>query len=105
MRIHITVKQIGLAGLVVLSVWLLAMLFWRPSLAQTPQGPAVMFEKRCYSCHNIGSGDKKGPDLKGVTDRRARDWLHEYIETPAAFYRKGDPTAVELFKKFSPEVM
>jgi mono/diheme cytochrome c family protein len=105
MRIHITVKQIGLAGLAGLSAWLLAMLFSRAASAQTPQGPAVSFEKRCYSCHNIGSGDKKGPDLKGVTDRRTREWLREFTQSPAAMNRKGDQAAAELFKKFSPEVM
>ncbi len=102
MKIHTTVKRIGLA---VLSVWLPAMSLSHAASAQTPQGPAVMFEKRCYSCHNIGSGDKKGPDLKGVTDRRTRDWLHEYILAPAAMNRKGDQAAAELFKKFAPEVM
>lgn len=105
MRIHLTRQPIAL------SLWLLTVLFSQVARAQTaplaaaPAGPAVSFEKRCYSCHNIGSGNKKGPDLNGVTDRRTRDWLHEYIETPAAFYRKGDPTAVELFTKFAPEVM
>jgi mono/diheme cytochrome c family protein len=64
-----------------------------------------LFEKSCYSCHNIGSGDKKGPDLKGATTRRTREWLHEYIETPAALNRKGDPAASELFRKYAPEVM
>ena len=73
--------------------------------AQAPSAGAVLFEKRCYSCHNIGSGDKKGPDLKGVTDRRTKEWLHEFIETPAAINRKGDPAATELFKKFAPEIM
>ncbi len=86
---------------------LLLALLCAAAQAQTPspQGPAVMFEKRCYSCHNIGGGDKIGPDLKGVTDRRTRDWLHGYIASPATFYRQGDPAAIELFKKFSPAIM
>ncbi|HLG14730.1 MAG TPA: cytochrome c [Blastocatellia bacterium] len=75
------------------------------ALAQAPSPAATMFEKRCYSCHNIGSGVKKGPDLKGVTDRRTKEWLHEFIETPAALNRNGDPAATDLFKKFAPEVM
>jgi mono/diheme cytochrome c family protein len=73
-----------------------------------PPGPspaATLFEKSCYSCHNIGGGDKKGPDLKGVTARRTREWLHQYIATPAAMSRNGDPAAAALFKKFAPEVM
>ncbi|RMG50560.1 MAG: hypothetical protein D6723_12100 [Acidobacteria bacterium] len=72
---------------------------------QAPSPGATLFEKRCYSCHNIGSGDKKGPDLKGVTLRRSRDWLHEYIKSPAAMNRRGDPEARALFEKFAPEVM
>jgi mono/diheme cytochrome c family protein len=86
----------------------LPLLLWLPCSAYAqsqPQGAAISFEKRCYSCHNIGSGNRKGPDLKGVTDRRSREWLHEFIPSPAAMNRKGDQAAAELFKKFSPEVM
>jgi mono/diheme cytochrome c family protein len=75
-----------------------------PAARAQSQG-ATVFEKSCYSCHNIGGGDKKGPDLKGVTARRQREWLHEFIETPAAINRSGDPAARELFKKYAPEVM
>ncbi|MCI0486346.1 MAG: cytochrome c [Blastocatellia bacterium] len=75
-----------------------------PASAQS-QAAADMFEKRCYSCHNIGGGDKKGPDLKGVTGRQRTAWLHEFIKSPAALNRKGDPAAADLFKKFAPEVM
>jgi mono/diheme cytochrome c family protein len=76
-----------------------------PTWAQTAPAGAMTFEKSCYSCHNIGGGDKKGPDLKGVLDRRSREWLHEFIETPAAINRQGDPYANALFKKFAPEIM
>ena len=31
-----------------------------PGAAPAATGPAAMFEKQCYSCHNIGSGDKQG---------------------------------------------
>ncbi|MDQ5843690.1 MAG: c-type cytochrome [Acidobacteriota bacterium] len=72
--------------------------------AQSAEGQAL-FESKCYSCHNIGSGDKQGPDLKGVTTRRTKDWLHEFINTPAAVNAKGDPVARELFSKFPATVM
>jgi mono/diheme cytochrome c family protein len=77
------------------------------AIGQTQQASpaATLFEKSCYSCHNIGGGDKKGPDLKGVTTRRSREWLQRYISTPATLNRNGDPDAVALFKKFAPEVM
>lgn len=78
-----------------------------PSFAQgeAANPAATLFEKQCYSCHNIGGGDKKGPDLKGLGQRRTREWLHRYIPTPKALKDAGDPTAVQLFKKYAPEEM
>ena len=63
-----------------------------------------VFETKCYSCHNIGGGDKQGPDLKGVTELRSKEWLEEYIKSPTAMSKK-DADAAELFKKYSPEIM
>lgn len=73
--------------------------------AQSAAEGQTLFETRCYSCHNIGSGDKQGPDLKGVTTRRPKDWLHMFVNTPAAMNAKGDPTARQLFSKFPSTVM
>jgi mono/diheme cytochrome c family protein len=90
---------------------LVSLLAVRPALAQgeagkaAAGGAAALFEKMCYSCHNIGGGDKKGPDLKDVTQRRKREWLHQFIPTPKARKNAGDATAVELFKKYAPEEM
>ncbi len=65
---------------------------------------AKLFETRCYSCHNIGGGDKQGPDLKGVTERQSREWIEEFVKSPSAM-RSKDPVAAELFKRFSPTIM
>ncbi|HMM79457.1 MAG TPA: cytochrome c [Pyrinomonadaceae bacterium] len=65
---------------------------------------AKLFETRCYSCHNIGGGDKQGPDLKGVTERQSPDWIAEFVKSPTAMSRK-DPVAAELFKKYAPTIM
>ena len=73
--------------------------------AQSTQEGQSLFGTKCYSCHNIGSGDKQGPDLKGATTRRSKDWLHEFINAPANMNSKNDPAATELFKKFNPTVM
>ncbi|MBI3948212.1 MAG: cytochrome c [Armatimonadetes bacterium] len=73
--------------------------------APAPSGPAALFEKQCYSCHNIGGGDKKGPDLMGVTGRRTREWLHRFILSPLDAKRAGDRVAVDLFRKYAPEEM
>ena len=73
--------------------------------AQSTAEGEAQFSGKCYSCHNIGSGDKTGPDLKGVTTRRTKDWLHGYILSPATMKDKGDPVAVDLFKKFPATLM
>ena len=93
--------------LIVLAALVVAPLTISSGQTQTSQASpaATLFEKSCYSCHNIGGGDKKGPDLKGVTTRRTREWLHQYVGTPAAMNRNGDPDAVALFRKYAPEVM
>ena len=70
----------------------------------TPEGQAL-FGARCFSCHNIGGGDKTGPDLRGVTTRRTKEWLQEYIQTPTAVKDKGDPVAADLFRKFPATIM
>jgi mono/diheme cytochrome c family protein len=43
--------------------------------------------------------------LKGITTRRTKEWLQEFINTPAAMNAKGDPVAKQLFAQFSPTVM
>lgn len=65
---------------------------------------AKAFESKCFSCHNIGGGDKQGPDLKGITDRRSVEWIEEFTKSPTAMSKK-DADAAELFKKFAPEIM
>jgi len=78
------------------------------ALAQGQQaggGAETTFEKLCYSCHNIGGGDKKGPDLMGLLERRDRAWIHKFVPAPKAMKNAGDPEAVKLFAKYAPEEM
>jgi len=67
--------------------------------------PAGLFGTKCASCHTYGKGDKVGPDLKGVTDRRSRVWLTAWIRSSERVIKRGDPTAVALFNKFKQERM
>jgi cytochrome c len=61
---------------------------------------AAAFELRCGACHSVGQGDVVGPDLKGVTERRANGWLHSFIRSSQSVIRAGDRTAVALFQKY-----
>src|ERR1035437_1852712 len=64
--------------------------------AQSAAEGQALFGTKCFSCHNSGGADKTGQDLKGVTTRRTKDWLHEYIQPPATVKDKGDPVAADL---------
>jgi protein SCO1/2 len=65
----------------------------------------AMFKKACAGCHTIGVGDRAGPDLRGVTERRDRAWLTSFIKSPSAMRAKHDPLAMELMDKYKPVVM
>jgi protein SCO1 len=59
-----------------------------------------LFQNGCSACHTIGKGDKVGPDLLGVTERRDREWLTRYILVPDEMLAANDPIATTLFKKY-----
>src|SRR6476661_7814509 len=54
-----------------------------------------VFNSRCTACHTFGKGVKVGPDLKGVTARRQRPWLQQFIRGSSKVIASGDPTATE----------
>jgi cytochrome c2 len=66
---------------------------------------AAIFGKRCTACHTYGKGIKVGPDLKGVNDRRKRDWLLKFVHASSEVIKSGDPTATALFAEFKQQRM
>jgi protein SCO1/2 len=71
-------------------------------LAMGTQPGQAMFKKICAPCHTIGVGDRVGPDLRGVTERRDPVWLTRYLRSPSAMLAQNDPVAVALAEKFAP---
>jgi len=69
------------------------------SALEPPYGEKV-FNQKCSGCHTVGGGDKIGPDLKGVIDRRGEDWVFSYIENPEKMKEGEDPIALELDAKW-----
>jgi protein SCO1/2 len=59
-----------------------------------------LFQSRCQACHTIGGGDRIGPDLMGVTQRREHAWLARYLAEPEKMLAERDPVATGLFKKY-----
>jgi mono/diheme cytochrome c family protein len=60
------------------------------------QEAAEFFGQNCVSCHTIGGGRLTGPDLKNVLERKEREWLVEFLQSPQAMLDKGDPYALKL---------
>ena len=81
------------------------------SVAEPPSAPegAVeakrIFSQRCEACHSYGKGPKVGPDLKGVTARRERNWLLGFIRSSQTVIKGGDPVARQLFAQFNEQRM
>jgi len=73
-----------------------------PELTTLAQQGEALFHQRCAACHSLGGGDRPtGPDLAGVTERRDRQWLVDFIADPAAVIAGGDPIAAELLTRFN----
>jgi protein SCO1 len=58
------------------------------------------FKQHCAACHTKGQGEQIGPDLRGVTKTRDREWLARFIYEPDKLLADGDPIAKELFEKY-----
>lgn len=101
-----TRKMINFFLLSMLSVFfLLANCKGKSEGEYTGGGKEVFNSKGCIGCHGFGTGDKPtGPDLKGVTQRRNKEWLKKWITDPAEM-AKTDPVAQELVKKFNGTMM
>ncbi len=62
--------------------------------------PAKLFQP-CAACHTIGKGRLIGPDLKGITERRDREWLVRFIANSQEVIESGDEYAVKLFEEYN----
>lgn len=76
------------------------------AFSQEPSGQgALLFEQLCAACHSIGSGDRVGPDLAGVTQRRDKAWLKRMIHEPDNLLAEGDPVVTALVERYNRIVM
>jgi len=64
------------------------------------QAGSAMFAKLCAGCHTVGKGDRVGPDLDGLTRRRSRAWISEFLIDPIKMRARQDPIALALAAKF-----
>ncbi|MGY8770606.1 MAG: cytochrome c [Pirellulales bacterium] len=57
------------------------------------------FRQNCMNCHTIGDGRLTGSDLKGVTERKDREWLSKFMANPKSVIDSGDPYAQKLLEE------
>jgi protein SCO1/2 len=69
-------------------------------IAMGTQPGQAMYKKICTGCHTIGVGDRVGPDLRGVTERRDRNWLVSFLRDPPGMLARNDPAAHAMAAKF-----
>jgi nitrite reductase (NO-forming) len=70
-----------------------------PTDPEAVQGK-LSFESKCLACHSIGQGKKLGPDLAGVTKRRADAWLARWLKEPEKML-ETDADAKAMLKEYN----
>lgn len=68
-----------------------------PALAK--KGRSMFASKGCNGCHSVNGGERAGPDLAGVSDRRDADWLRRFLKDPPTMLQ-SDSLAMEMLKKY-----
>jgi mono/diheme cytochrome c family protein len=70
-------------------------------LLGTAQEGKELFRSNCASCHTVGGGKRVGPDLAGVTERREKEWLYDFIKSSTSMIESGDSLAKSLYQEFN----
>ena len=73
-----------------------------PELRSIPRGEQI-FRTRCVSCHSVTGNEVAGalgPDLLGVTQRREKRWLYDWLKAPDQMLKQKDPIALALYKQY-----
>lgn len=70
------------------------------SAAQSAQDGEAVFRAQCGACHSTGADRLVGPGLAGVTERRDRGWLLDFITRPDQMIAEGDSIATSLVQEY-----
>ena len=74
-----------------------------PKLRNITRGEQI-YRSRCVSCHSLTGNELAGalgPDLLGVTRRREKQWLFDWLKAPDQMLKKKDPIAMALYKQYN----
>lgn len=95
-----SLKLLFAIGLATLIAFGLNMANSNVSFAEAGSEGGKLFQANCLGCHSIGGGDRVGPDLMGVTEKRDAEWLVQMIQDPQSLVDSGDETAVQLVEEY-----
>lgn len=74
-----------------------------PELRNIPRGEQI-FRTRCATCHTVTGKELAGalgPDLLGVSQRREKRWLYDWLKAPDQMINKKDPIAMEMYERYN----
>jgi len=74
-----------------------------PKLRNISRGEQI-YRSRCASCHSLTGNELAGalgPDLLGVTRKREKQWLFDWLKAPDQMLKKKDPIAMALYKQYN----
>lgn len=80
-------------------------LFGNKLVAQDLSEGKELFNARCVSCHTINDGQRVGPELAGINEKREKDWLISFIKNSQAMIEEGDELAKKLYNEYNKVVM
>ncbi|MFO1518983.1 MAG: cytochrome c [bacterium] len=66
-------------------------------------GTSLFQDKGCVACHTLGEGDKTGPDLEGLFQRRSEKWVKEFLQDPVGKVLT-DPKAKALKERYGTQM-
>lgn len=89
----------------VLLILAVALTAGRSAVADPAAEGKALFEQKCTACHSVGAGDRVGPDLAGVTERRSQEWFTRFVSAPEKMIEAKDEVAVRLYEKYNRIVM
>ncbi len=59
-----------------------------------------IFNANCAACHKLDAR-LVGPPLKGVTEKRTKEWLFSWIKDSKALIESGDADAIAIFEEYN----
>jgi cytochrome c2 len=64
-----------------------------------------LFRMNCANCHTIHSEVVVGPGLRGVTERRSKEWIYAFVHNSSKMVLNKDKEAIEIFNNFNQQQM